>query len=111
MQPPHRQQPHVLEAALTPATIALRVVEDIARYLFEAPADLREKVHVPAGSTQQGGLDEVMTQDRPPEGRAPREDGQSTVRGERRQPNDGIVPPVVRGIGCQKLCPVARIGL
>src|SRR3984957_6164098 len=85
----------MLEVALEPAPVALGEVDDRRRALLVVALDSRSEPDLPAGPSHQRRLDEVMAQDAPAEGPASRELGQGAVPDERRQADDGVVPPVV----------------
>jgi hypothetical protein len=99
-------EPGMLQIPLTPTSVAFGIVYQCRRQLLVAAIQIIGEPHLPAGAAQQGGLDEIMTQDLPAERLAPRQLGQSAMGRECLDPNNGVVTPVVARVAL----PVAQAG-
>src|SRR3546814_19025484 len=70
----------ILEVSQEPAAVALRVIDQGGRRFLVAAVHLVGEQHLPAGAAQQGGLDEVVTQDLAAQRLAPRQHRQQIGR-------------------------------
>src|SRR6185312_1913453 len=90
-----KYQLDVLKISLTPAPIALQVIDQRRRRRLVTAIDVARKPHLPARAAKQRSFDEIVTHDFSAERWPPREDGQSAIFHERFHPDDRVVPPVI----------------
>ena len=89
------QQAQVLKVALTPATVALNMVDKRLRCLFVTAPDTRQKAHAPASPTQQTSFDEIVAHDELRPSAPPLEIGQTGAGRKGRGADDRVVTPIV----------------
>jgi hypothetical protein len=85
----------VLQVALAPAPVTLHVLGKIRRQPFVTAIQVISKPDFPSGVSHQSRFNEVMAQHFSAERFFSGQTGKSTTRQERRNPNYGIVPPIV----------------
>ncbi len=90
-----KQQPAMLEIALTPAPVALGVVNERGRPLLEAALEIVSQPHLPAGFAHERGLHEIVAQDASAKRFHAGQVGQRRVLHERRDTDHGVVTPEV----------------
>ena len=89
------QQMQVLQVALTPAPVALHLLEQRRRRLLVAAGKVEGQPQLPAGASEQRRFDEVVAEDLAAERRLAGQSRQGAVLHERRDANDRVVPPVL----------------
>ena len=85
----------MLEIALAPAPVAHREVDERGRALLIAAFEVGEHRDGPAAAPNERGFDEVVAQDVAAEWRLSGKARQARMAGEGREPDDGVVPPVI----------------
>ncbi len=88
------QQAEILHVALGPAQLALHEVKHARRIDLIAAVFHGQHAHFVAGAAHVHGLDLIMAHDHATERRLARQGRQMTVVDERRQADDGVVPPI-----------------
>ncbi|MNB90822.1 hypothetical protein D3C75_378860 [compost metagenome] len=91
----HQEQAEVHQVTVTPATVALQLIQQVRRQLFIGARQVVGNPHPPTGTTHQRRFYEVMRQNRTGKRAFARQRGQRTVLNERLHADDGVVPPVV----------------
>lgn len=90
------KQPEVHQIALAPALVALQFVEQCRRHFFPRAGQVVGDPHTPAGAAHQGRLDKVMAENFARQAAAAGQATERAVAHERRHPQNGVVPPIVR---------------
>ena len=85
----------MLQVALRPAAVAGRIVDDIGGHFLPAAGDVGHQPYLVAGAVHEGRLDDVVTEYFAAERRSSRQRRQRAMLGERAQPDDGVMAPVV----------------
>ncbi len=86
----------VHQIAVAPAAVALDLVKQIRRRFFVAALQVVRDPHAVAGTPHQRSFDKVMRQDLSRERAAAGQRCQGAMLHERLEPNDRVVPPIVR---------------
>ena len=89
------QDAGVLHIALRPAAVALEIIIDGRRRLFERAAQIGRHPHIPAGAAQKSGFDKIMAHDLAAERRLAGKFGQSAMLQKGAHADDGIVAPII----------------
>src|SRR5262249_41662008 len=95
MQTLGRHDARMLKVALAPTPVADGKVDDRGRRLLEGSLEIVGNDHRPAGATNEGCLDEIMTENMPTEGWLAAEQRQAGSASERLAANDGVVAPII----------------
>ena len=95
VHPSDKEQAEVHQVALTPATVAFQLVQQVRRQLLIGARQIVGNPHPPAGTAHQRGFDEVVRQDRPGKVALARQRRQRAVLNERLHADNGVVSPVV----------------
>lgn len=110
VHPSDKEQAEVHQVALTPATVAFQLVQQVRRQLLIGARQIVGNPHPPAGTAHQRGFDEVVRQDRPGKVALARQRRQRAVLNERLHADNGVVAPVVGLPNCQKCRPAVNSG-
>ncbi len=91
-----QEQPEIHQVAVAPAAVTFELVEQVRRQLFVAAGQVVGDPHAPAGTAHQRCLDEIVGEDVAGEGTLARQRCQRAVLDEGFDPDDRVMPPVMR---------------
>src|SRR5262249_3825828 len=89
------EKPQMLQVALTPASVALHLLEQRRRHFLPAAAEVVRQPDAPAGASHERRLDEIVAEDLATERLPSPEPRQAAVRHEGRDADDRVVSPVL----------------
>ena len=104
------QHQAVLQIALAPAAVALRVFDHVLRRFLVAAFEIVGEPDLPVFLEQQRGLDEIVAQNLAAERLASRQMRQVAELHERLGADDGVVAPVIAEVSAQKFSPAMNTG-
>ncbi len=96
VHPFHQEQAEVHQVAVTPAAVALQLVQQVRRQLLIGARQIVRDPDAPAGAAHQRGFDKVVRQNRTGERPFARQRRQRAVLNKRLHADNGVVAPVVR---------------
>src|SRR3954449_10138336 len=94
-QAPAKHHQRVLQVALAPAAVALRITDDVLRNLLVAAFQVVSEPDLPVLLQQQRGLHEIMAENLAAEWLAPRQMRQVAILHERFRADNRVVAPII----------------